>query len=66
LVAAYSENGFVLIAIALRFAMQLGLPHALDRLIAKGHTRSKAVTAEEQQLYRLCRVWHGICNLELL
>ena len=66
LVAAYSENGFVLFAIALRFAVQLGLPHALDRLIAKGHPRSRTVTVKEQELYRLCRIWHGICNLELL
>ncbi|CAA9963374.1 C6 zinc finger domain containing protein [Pyrenophora teres f. maculata] len=65
LVAAYSENGFVLIAMALRFAMQLGLPHAVDRLIGKGHTRSRAISSDEGELYRLCRVWHGICNLEL-
>ncbi|KAF1937038.1 hypothetical protein EJ02DRAFT_386375 [Clathrospora elynae] len=63
--AAYSENGFVLIALALRFAMQLGLPNAVDQLIAKGHTRSGAETDNERQIYRLCRVWHGICNLEL-
>ncbi|RMZ67859.1 FAD-binding domain [Pyrenophora seminiperda CCB06] len=65
LVAAYSENGFVLIAMALRFAMQLGLPNAVDRLIGKGHARSRAMSSDERELYRLCRVWHGICNLEL-
>ena len=66
LVAAYSENGFVLIALALRFAMQLALPQAVDQLIVKGRERSGTVDADERELYRLCRVWHGICNLELL
>ncbi|KAF1833505.1 hypothetical protein BDW02DRAFT_589605 [Decorospora gaudefroyi] len=65
LVAAYSENGFVLVATALRFAMQLGLPLAVDRLVAKGNTRSRLITTDEQELYRLSRIWHGICNLEL-
>ena len=66
LIAAYSENGFVLIATALRFAIQLGLHLAVDQLIAKTHARPRVVTTEEQNLYRLSRVWHGICNLELL
>ena len=66
LVAAYSENAFVLVAMALRFAIQLGLPHVVDQLIAKSHARSGIVTADEQELYRLSRVWLGICNLELL
>ena len=66
LVAAYSENGFVLIATALRFAIQLGLPLVVDQLIAKSHARSRVVTTDEQNLYRLSRVWYGICNLELL
>jgi len=51
---------------ALRFAIQLGLPHVVDQLIAKSHARSGIVTAHEQELYRLSRVWLGICNLELL
>ena len=66
LVAAYSENGFVLIATALRFAIQIGLPLAVDQLIAKSHARPRVITTDEQNLYRLSRVWHGICNLELL
>ena len=66
LVAAYSENGFVLIALALRFAMQLGLPQAVDRLVAGSRDRSGGISPEEKELYRLCRIWHGICNLELL
>ncbi|KAL1796770.1 hypothetical protein ACET3X_005310 [Alternaria dauci] len=65
LIAAYSENGFVLIATALRFAMQIGLPLAVDQLIAKSHVRPRVVTTDEQNLYRLSRIWHGICNLEL-
>lgn len=65
LVAAYSENGFFLIATALRFAIQLDLPRIVDQLIAKGQIRSGAVNSHEQELYRLSRVWHGICNLEL-
>ncbi|KAF7677633.1 c6 zinc finger domain-containing protein [Alternaria burnsii] len=65
LVAAYSENGFVLIATALRFAIQIGLPLAVDQLIAKSHARPRVITTDEQNLYRLSRVWHGICNLEL-
>jgi hypothetical protein len=66
LVAAYSENAFVLVAMALRFAIQLGLPLVVDQLIAKSHTRPGIVTSDEQELYRLSRVWLGICNLELL
>lgn len=66
LVAAYSENGFVLIATALRFAIQIGLPLAVDQLIAKSHARPRVITTDEQNLYRLSRAWHGICNLELL
>jgi hypothetical protein len=66
LMAAYSENGFVMIALALRFAIQLGLPNAIDQLIAKGPNRSRSVDADEQELYRLSRLWYGVCNLELL
>jgi hypothetical protein len=66
LIAAYSENGFSLIATALRFAIQLGLHLVVDQLIAKTHARPRVVTTDEQNLYRLSRVWHGICNLELL
>lgn len=64
--AAYSENGFVLIALALRFAIQLGLPRAIDELISRGHARTGAVDEEEKEVYRFTRIWHGICNLELL
>lgn len=66
LMAAYSENGFVLIALSLRFAMQLGLPNAVDQLIAKCTDRSRSLGPDEQELYRLSRLWHGVCNLELL
>ncbi|CAO2651706.1 Nn.00g042760.m01.CDS01 [Neocucurbitaria sp. VM-36] len=65
LMAAYSENGFVLIALALRFAIHRGLPCAIDELIARNHGRSRIVDDQEQELYRLTRIWHGICNLEL-
>lgn len=66
LMAAYSENGFVLIALALRFAMQLGLPHVVDRLVIKGRVQGVPVNSEDKELYRLSRIWHGLCNLELL
>ena len=66
LLAAYSENVFVLIALAIRFAIQLGLPSAVDQLISKSRDRSGNVDSDERELYRLARVWHGICNLELL
>lgn len=65
LMAAYSENGFVLIALALRFAMQLDLPRAVDQLISR-RGGSNADNEEEQELYRRSRIWHCICNLELL
>lgn len=64
--AGYSENGMVLIAIALRFALQLGLPNAVDRLMTTASGRGGQAGAEERELYRLARVWHGVCNLELL
>jgi hypothetical protein len=56
----------VLIALALRFAMQLGLPQVVDRLVAGNRDRLGGISPEEKELYRLCRIWHGICNLELL
>ncbi|KAF2015165.1 hypothetical protein BU24DRAFT_442242 [Aaosphaeria arxii CBS 175.79] len=65
IMAGYSENGFVLIALALRFAIQLGLPNSVDQLIAKPLQRSGDVSVEDQDLYRLARIWHGVCNLEL-
>ncbi|KAF2624821.1 hypothetical protein BU25DRAFT_398596 [Macroventuria anomochaeta] len=64
LMAAYSENGYMLIALALRFAIQLGLHKATDQLLTLHHNRDQLRTAE-RELYRLQRVWHGICNLEL-
>jgi hypothetical protein len=66
LMAAYSENGYVLVALALRFAAQLGLPNTVDELIAKTSSASGNMTVENNELYRLSRVWLGICNLELL
>jgi hypothetical protein len=66
LMAAYSENGFVLIALALRFAIQLGLPAAVDQLITRCTNRSRSMGLDEKELYRLSRMWHGVCNLELL
>jgi hypothetical protein len=65
LMAAYSENGFILIALALRFAVQLGIPGAVDQLIARCVDRSRTITHEEQEWYRMSRLWHGVCNLEL-
>jgi hypothetical protein len=64
--AAYSENGFVLIALALRFAIQVGLPNAVDKLIVRCMDRSRTMGQDEKELYRLSRMWHGVCNLELL
>lgn len=66
LMAAYSENGLLLIALALRFAIQLGLPGAVDQLIMRCPDRSRSIGPDEQELYRLARAWHGVCNLELL
>lgn len=66
LVAAYSDNGFVFIALAIRFALQMGLPNVVDRLFASSRERSGVVGIEERELYRLSRVWHGICNLDYL
>ncbi|KAF2678894.1 hypothetical protein K458DRAFT_376031 [Lentithecium fluviatile CBS 122367] len=65
LMAAYSENGFVLIALAMRFAIQLGLPDAMNQLMAYVSRRPRAVDASERTLYRSTRVWLGICNFEL-
>jgi len=66
LMAAYSENGAVLIALALRFAIQLGMPTIVDQLVARSTNRSNPSGVEERELYRLSRLWHGVCNLELL
>lgn len=63
--AAYSENGYVLIALALRFAIRLGLDEVVDRLLRANNDQERT-SSEERELYRLQRVWHGICNFELL
>lgn len=63
---AYSDNGYVLVALALRFAAQLGLPNTVDKLLARTSSASATITAEDYELYRLARIWLGICNLELL
>lgn len=63
--AGYSENGMLLIALALRFAMQLRLEDAMDQLMVQISQRVGATSEDENHLYRLARVWHGVCNLEL-
>ncbi|KAF2194414.1 hypothetical protein K469DRAFT_650191 [Zopfia rhizophila CBS 207.26] len=63
--ASYSENGSVLIAVSLRLALELGLPKAVERLTARMPTSAEGVTDEEKESYRLTRVWYCICNLEL-
>lgn len=66
LMASYSENGFIMIALALRYAVQLDLHHAVDRLMESRRGRFEAVRTDGQDLYRSSRIWHCICNLELL
>ena len=66
IMASYSENGFVSIAIALRFALEIGLPDSVDQLLTIKSNRMQGPTEEEKGLYRIARVWYGICNLELL
>jgi hypothetical protein len=66
LMAAYSDNGFLQIALALRFALQLGLPKAVDELVARYASQPASASPDEQRLYRLSRIWHCVCNLELL
>ncbi|OAG04246.1 uncharacterized protein CC84DRAFT_1249991 [Paraphaeosphaeria sporulosa] len=63
--AGYTENGMLLVALALRFAMQLRLEDAVEQLMDKISTRMAPISDEEKQLYRLARVWHGVCNFEL-
>ncbi|KAF2118088.1 hypothetical protein BDV96DRAFT_569214 [Lophiotrema nucula] len=65
IMASYSENGFILLAIALRFAMNLGLSNAVEELLSRMSRRSSDTDANERELYRIARVWYGICNLEL-
>jgi hypothetical protein len=64
--AAYSENGYVLVSLALRFAAQLGLPDTVDKLLARTSSASGTIIAADHELYRIARIWLGICNLELL
>lgn len=66
LMAAYSENGYMLVAIALRFATQLGLQNMVDKLLARTSATHSSIEADDHETYRLARVWLGICNLELL
>jgi hypothetical protein len=66
LMAAYSDNGYVLVALALRFAVQLGLPNIVDQLLARTSSTPEIIVAADHELYRLARIWLGICNLELL
>jgi hypothetical protein len=64
--AAYSDNGYVLVALALRFAAQLGLPDTVDKLLDKTSSACGSIIAADDELYRHARIWLGICNLELL
>jgi hypothetical protein len=69
-VASYSENGWVLSNLALRLAMQMSLPTALDNLMTNISARNRtnanlsAITEEEKALFRMARVWWGAFNLE--
>ncbi|KAL1598615.1 hypothetical protein SLS60_007755 [Paraconiothyrium brasiliense] len=63
--AGYTENGMLLVALALRFAMQLRLEDTVEQLMVKLSPRTAPISEEEKYLYRLARVWHGVCNLEL-
>ncbi|KAH7067736.1 hypothetical protein FB567DRAFT_541604 [Paraphoma chrysanthemicola] len=65
LMAAYSDNSYILIALALRFAIQLSLPSVVEQLVAHGPSRGRVIGTDEKELYRLTRVWYGVCNLEL-
>ncbi|KAF1976265.1 hypothetical protein BU23DRAFT_578644 [Bimuria novae-zelandiae CBS 107.79] len=63
--AGYTENGMLLVALAMRFAMQLRLEDTVDQLMVQIPQREGPVSKEEKQLYRLVRIWYGVCNLEL-
>lgn len=68
-VASYSENGWLLASLALRLAMQLSLPSAMDNLVAiissrNRRTSESSVDDEERRLFRAVRVWWGTFNLE--
>ncbi|KAJ4311488.1 hypothetical protein N0V94_007929 [Neodidymelliopsis sp. IMI 364377] len=52
LMAAYSDSGYFLIALALRFAIQLGLHEAVDQLLY-GNNNPKPSNSEEEELYRV-------------
>ncbi|KAF2733373.1 C6 zinc finger domain-containing protein, partial [Polyplosphaeria fusca] len=65
IMAGYSENGSVLIAIALRFAIESGLPETVNELMDLLAQDSGIASAEEENLYRITRIWYGVCNLEL-
>ncbi|KAH7065892.1 hypothetical protein BKA63DRAFT_558116 [Paraphoma chrysanthemicola] len=64
-VPAPLADSYILIALALRFAIQLSLPTVVEQLVAHGSSRGRAIGADEKELYRLTRVWYGVCNLEL-
>ena len=55
----------LLVALALRFAMQLRLEDTIDQLMTRISQRMGPIGEDEEHLYRLARVWHGVCNLEL-
>lgn len=69
--ASYSEHGWLLSSLALRLAMQLSLPTAVDGLLTNVSGRNKTMgdqivvsDEEEQNLFRAARIWWGAFNLE--
>ena len=65
IMAGYSDNGMVLISLAIRLAKEIQLHETMVLFMTPKVTNAEAVTELQKHQYRLMRVWLGICNLEL-
>jgi len=67
-IGSYADNGWLLISLALRIALQNDLLDSVDSLLTKIADRKRrnedAVDEEERLLFRISRIWFGAFNLE--
>lgn len=68
--ACYADEGGLLVSLAVRFALNLLLPDSLEDLLRCIMSRkagvSEEISQEEQELFRLTRVWFTTFNLDTI
>jgi len=60
--ACYSEKGWLMTSLALRMALEIGLPDAYTELCARTLDRDQCM--DDAILFRKARVWFGVFVVE--